>query len=101
MTTFAKLNNHRITGNQSVMQQIEMFAAVHDLKWEISIVDSIVQASFKGCEIKRTSGCLLGEYGQAKTEVMAMRDYAFRISGATLVIDAYEKERREIVAWDF
>ena len=52
-------------------------------------------AKFKACDIK-VGACLASEYGNGATPDDAMWDYAQRISGKILVVDAYLNSRREI-----
>jgi len=53
-------------------------------------------AHFEDTEVKDGS-CLRGEFGNGATHTDAIKDYAVRISGETIVIDAYGgKNRREI-----
>ena len=54
-------------------------------------------ASFIGGEIKeyKDSGILVGMYGNGKTADEAVQNYAQRISGKTLVVNAMSKERAE------
>lgn len=52
-------------------------------------------ASFENSEIKG-DGILIGMCGNGETEEAAIKDYGERISGETLVLDAYTDSRREI-----
>lgn len=50
---------------------------------------------FENCEVMQ-SGMLVGAYGNGHTEAEAISDYATKISGARIAIDAMRPSRREI-----
>jgi hypothetical protein len=50
-------------------------------------------AYFQGAEVK-SDAVLSGEYGNGNVPEDAIANYALRISGKLLVIDAYDKEKR-------
>lgn len=50
--------------------------------------------SLKGCEIKE-GGMLIGEYGVGNSVEEAASDYIKKVSGKTLVCDAWKESRRE------
>lgn len=53
-------------------------------------------AGFKSCEIKQ--GCMLSrEHGNGEFPSNAMEDYASKIQGKILVVNAFSKMRREIL----
>jgi hypothetical protein len=55
-------------------------------------------AQFDNAEVK-DGICLVGTFGNGATKAEAIKDYAKKISGKRLVIDAFNKEkRREIEA---
>lgn len=82
---------------------IEEFAEKHGLtmvlterrKQYIRVPHERWLAHFDNCETK--DGCILsGTYGQGATTKEAIADYADKITGKLLVIDAYGDNRREI-----
>lgn len=52
-------------------------------------------ARFKGAEVQERGG-LSSPFGDGHTPDAAIRDYALRIQGTRLVIDAFKPHRREI-----
>ena len=79
---------------------LESFAEKNNLVMEVherSHIDSPTRfyAHFKNAEIKDGS-MLIGAYGDGSCEALAIKDYAKRISGQWLVIDAYKPARKEI-----
>lgn len=52
-------------------------------------------AHFKDAEVMER-GCLCGEFGNGATPDLAMRDYAIRIAGKRIAIDARRACRRNI-----
>jgi len=52
-------------------------------------------ASFQRCEVKG-EGVLIGSYGNGNTPEEAIADYASKIRGEVLVVDAMTGSRREI-----
>jgi hypothetical protein len=86
---------------------IEEFAERHDLvmevgerpRWGWKDDSSRWHAAFKGAEVKG-DGVLIGEYGGGPTPEGAIADYASKLPGKTLVIDAYTDRRREILVPD-
>lgn len=73
------------------------FADKHGLVMRVTEVPNMLHASFEHCEIGG-DGLLRGVYGVGATEDQAFKDYAKKISGKLLVIDAYKDTRREILA---
>lgn len=78
--------------NDLIMEIHERVFAGLGARWT---EDERYYAHFKDCEI-RERGCLLGALGNGATPEAAMRDYARRISGKLLVVDAWLNSRREI-----
>ncbi len=79
---------------------IEEFANMYNLTMEIRErhprdTDDRFYAHFERAEVMR-GGCLIGEYGNGRTEEDAIENYAVAISGKRLAIGAYTAERREI-----
>jgi hypothetical protein len=76
---------------------IESFAELHDLVMQImTMEDGTFQAFFKHAAIRTGLAGLVSEFGRGNTEGAAIADYAERISGKLLIIDAVFKCRREI-----
>jgi hypothetical protein len=82
--------------NKEAKKTIRQFAEKNDLTMEARQCNSGGWvASFENCEIKE--GMILnGEYGSGKTMVEAIKDYAQKISGKLIVLNAYGKGRKEI-----
>lgn len=61
----------------------------------VSCVDGEYRVQFAKAEVK--NGIFLrGECGRGSTFEMACEDYMMRISGQTIVFDAYSSNRREV-----
>jgi hypothetical protein len=73
------------------------FADRHGLVMRVTGVPNSLHASFQCCEVGG-DGLLRSVYGIGPTEDHAFRDYAQKISGKLLVINAYKDTRREILA---
>lgn len=82
---------------------IQEFADQHNLVMEVHERPSSFKnlgrfyATFKDCEVKGGS-FLIGKFGDGETPEEAIADYAATISGETLVVDAFGKDRRIIKA---
>lgn len=82
---------------------IEKFADKHGLVMEVHerkrpLGDlARFYAHFKGVEVKKQPCFLLGEFGNGSTPKNAIADYADKISGELLVVDAMAPDRREIL----
>lgn len=74
---------------------IEDFADQHGLVMDLREYDYGWAASFEGAEVMR-NGCLVGEYGVGKDQRLAIADYARKLSGKRIAIDAFTPLRREI-----
>lgn len=80
---------------------IQAFADKHDLVMEVyergkgTSSNMRYWANFKGAEVK-DGPILSGATGNGPTPEAAIADYAIKISGELLVIDAYRPTRREI-----
>lgn len=79
---------------------IEQFAEKHDLTMAIferkgGHPSVRFYAHFKNAEVKDGS-VLIGEHGNGPTEGEAIADYARKISGKRLVLNAYDEKRLEI-----
>lgn len=76
---------------------IEEFADLHCLTMVVTECDyREFHAAFKGAEVQQGNIGLLSAYGRGHSEESAIDDYARRISGQSLIIDAYLDSRREI-----
>jgi len=83
-------------------ESLEQFAVRHNLEL-VATERSAAHSSrdqrwyvrFKDSEVKG-NGTLIGTYGDGATPELAARDYAKRIVGQVLVIDAWTPKRREI-----
>lgn len=76
------------------------FADMHNLTMEIRErhprdESDRFYAHFERAEVIQ-GGCLIGEYGNGRTEEDAIASYAESISGKRLAIGAYTADRREI-----
>jgi hypothetical protein len=77
---------------------IQLFAEKHDLTMIIHRYGpSRVTAQFQGVEVKQ-GDILTTCYGDARSEGAAIAEYARKISGHMLVIDAMAPHRRQIQA---
>jgi hypothetical protein len=82
-------------------QTISNFAVAHDLVMEVNErasclnSDNRFYAQFKHAEVA-DRGFLCGVYGDGRTVHLAIADYAEKISGKRLVINAYGPHRKEI-----
>lgn len=79
-----------------LMISISKFADLHGLEMEVhQRRDRDYYARFSLSEIKE-GRMLIGTYGDGCNETEAIKAYALKISGQTLVIDAFRDSRREI-----
>ncbi len=91
------------TNQKSVKKSIpfKTFAELYDLTLEVHERNKEsglpkYYVHFKRAEIK--DGCILiGAFGSGETEKEAIKDYIQRISNNILVINAYSKDRQNIV----
>jgi hypothetical protein len=93
----------KIVVEHAIRMTLKEFAERHDLvmevgerpRWGWKDDSSRWHAAFKGAEVK-CDGVLIGEWGEGPTPEGAIADYASKLPGETLVIDAYTDRRREI-----
>lgn len=58
--------------------------------------DGAIYVEYRNCEVKH-GGMLTGVYGEGRNFEQACWDYYNKISGNTLVFDAYKDTRREVI----
>ncbi len=81
---------------------IEAFAEEHDLVMEVNEREDGFDKNrkFFACFLSSDTiegGFLVGAFGDGKTEKEAIEQYARRISGKHLVLDAHNSHRKEII----
>jgi hypothetical protein len=97
----------KIVVENAIRMTLKEFAELHDLvmevgerpRWSWKDDSSRWHAAFKRAEVKG-DGVLIGEWGEGPTLEKAIADYASKLPGKTLVIDACTDRRREILVPD-
>jgi hypothetical protein len=97
----------KIVVEHAIRMTLKEFAELHDLvmevgerpRWGWKDDSSRWHAGFRRTEVKG-DGVLIGVSGNGPTPEGAIADYASKLPGETLVIDAYTDRRREILVPD-
>jgi hypothetical protein len=68
---------------------MEIYERPHDITWAEPFYANFVHAELA------ENGCLVGAYGNGYSPEDAIKDYAKRISGKRLVLNAFTNEKRK------